>query len=51
MNRKTLLLALMLFTLVTGSVALSAQENQPAQASTQEPRKRDIAVGLIAVLL
>ncbi len=48
MRRKTLLLALMLVTLVTGSVGLAAQENQPAQASTQEPRRRDITVGIIA---
>ena len=47
MRRKTLLLVLMLFTLVTGSVALAAQENQPA-AAAQEPKKRDITVGLIA---
>ena len=48
MNRKTLLLVLVLVTLVTGSVGLWAQETPPAQASTQEPKKRDIAVGLIA---
>jgi V/A-type H+-transporting ATPase subunit K len=48
MRRKTLLLVLVLVTLVTGSVGLVAQETQPQQASTQEPKKRDIAVGLIA---
>ncbi len=47
MRRKTLLLVLMLFTLVAGAGALWAQETQPAQAA-QEPKKRDITVGLIA---
>jgi V/A-type H+/Na+-transporting ATPase subunit K len=48
MRRNALLLALMLFTLAAGAGTLWAQEAQPAQASTQEPKKRDIAVGLIA---
>jgi V/A-type H+-transporting ATPase subunit K len=48
MRRNALLLALMLFTLAAGAGTLWAQETQPAQASTQEPKKRDIAVGLIA---
>jgi hypothetical protein len=48
MRRKTLLFVLMLFTLVAGAGALWAQETQPAQAAAQEPKKRDITVGLIA---
>jgi len=48
MRRKRLLLVLLFVTLAAGSSALWAQETQPAPASTQEPKKRDITVGLIA---
>lgn len=48
MRRKTLLLVLLLFTIVAGSAAVWAQESQPQQAAAQEPKKRDITVGLIA---
>jgi V/A-type H+/Na+-transporting ATPase subunit K len=48
MRRKSLLLVIMLFALfATGAPALWAQTETP-QASTQEPKKRDITVGLIA---
>jgi len=49
MRRKAIFLVLMLFALIGGAGALWAQESQPpAQAAAQEPKKRDITVGLIA---
>jgi V/A-type H+/Na+-transporting ATPase subunit K len=47
MKRKTLLLVLVLVSLFASAGALWAQE-QSQQATTQEPKKRDITVGLIA---
>jgi V/A-type H+/Na+-transporting ATPase subunit K len=47
MRKKTLLLALVLVSLFASAGALWAQE-QSQQATTQEPKKRDITVGLIA---
>jgi V/A-type H+/Na+-transporting ATPase subunit K len=47
MKRKTLLLVLVLVGLFASAGALWAQE-QSQQATTQEPKKRDITVGLIA---
>ena len=47
MKRKTLLLVLVLVGLFASAGALWAQE-QSQQATTQEPKKRDIAVGIIA---
>ena len=47
MNRRTLLLVLMLFSLFAVSGSVWAQD-QKEQATTQEPKKRDITVGLIA---
>jgi V/A-type H+-transporting ATPase subunit K len=48
MRGRTLLLVLLL-TLLAGSAAIWAEEaTQPAQAAAQEPKKRDITVGLIA---
>ena len=47
MKRRTLLLILMLFGLfASAGVAWAQEQNQ--QATTQEPKKRDITVGLIA---
>jgi len=49
MRKKALLLAVMLCALFATAGSVWAQEaQQPAQAATQEPKKRDIAVGLIA---
>lgn len=49
MRRKTLLLVVMLCALFAAAGSVWAQETQPpAQAAAQEPKKRDIAVGLIA---
>jgi len=49
MRRKTLLLVVMICALFATAGSVWAQEAQPpAQASAQEPKKRDIAVGLIA---
>jgi V/A-type H+-transporting ATPase subunit K len=47
MKRKALLLALLAVTLFGSAVALAAQE-QKEPAVAQEPKKRDITVGLIA---
>jgi V/A-type H+-transporting ATPase subunit K len=47
MNKKALLLILMLFGLFVFAGVSAAQE-QNQQATTQEPKKRDITVGLIA---
>ena len=47
MRRKTMLVVLLL-ALLGGAGALWAQETQPAQTAAQEPKKRDITVGLIA---
>jgi V/A-type H+/Na+-transporting ATPase subunit K len=47
MNKKALLLILMLFGLFAFAGIAAAQE-QNQQATTQEPKKRDITVGLIA---
>ena len=46
MRKKALLLVLMLFTLVAGAGSIWAQDQ--ATAAAQEPKKRDITVGLIA---
>jgi len=49
MQRKAIFLAVLLFTLGAGAATLWAQETQPpAQSAAQEPKKRDITVGLIA---
>jgi V/A-type H+/Na+-transporting ATPase subunit K len=49
MRRKTLLLVVMLCALFATAGAVWAQETQPpASSSAQEPKKRDITVGLIA---
>jgi V/A-type H+-transporting ATPase subunit K len=48
MSRKTLLLVVMLAALFASAGAVWAQEPQSQQASSQEPKKRDITVGLIA---
>ena len=47
MKRKALLLVVMLVALFGSAVAVSAQE-QKEPAAAQEPKKRDITVGLIA---
>jgi V/A-type H+-transporting ATPase subunit K len=47
MRRKALFLVIALVTLFGAAAALSAQE-QAQQASAQEPKKRDITVGIIA---
>jgi V/A-type H+-transporting ATPase subunit K len=47
MKRRTLLLVLMLFSLFAFSGTVWAQE-QKEQGTAQEPKKRDITVGLIA---
>ncbi len=47
MKRKALFLVLTLVTLLGAAVSVSAQE-QKEQAAAQEPKKRDITVGLIA---
>ena len=47
MRRKALLLVLVLFALFAAVGTLGAQE-QKEQATAQEPKKRDITVGLIA---
>ncbi len=47
MKKKSLLLVLVLVSLFASAGALWAQE-QSQQAATQEPKKRDITVGLIA---
>jgi V/A-type H+/Na+-transporting ATPase subunit K len=47
MKRRTLLLVVVLVGLFASAGALWAQE-QSQQATTQEPKKRDITVGLIA---
>jgi V/A-type H+/Na+-transporting ATPase subunit K len=46
MRKKALLLVVMLVTLFGSAVALSAQEQK--EQTAQEPKKRDITVGLIA---
>jgi V/A-type H+/Na+-transporting ATPase subunit K len=48
MRRKALLLALMLFTLFASAAPALWAQNETPQASAQEPKKRDITVGLIA---
>jgi V/A-type H+-transporting ATPase subunit K len=49
MRRKTLLLVVMLCALFATAGAVWAQETQPpAQSAAQEPKKRDITIGLIA---
>ena len=49
MRRKTLLLVVMLFALFATAGAVWAQEAQPpVQSAAQEPKKRDITIGLIA---
>jgi V/A-type H+-transporting ATPase subunit K len=47
MKRKALLLVLMLMALFAATVPLGAQEQKEA-TTAQEPKKRDITVGLIA---
>jgi V/A-type H+/Na+-transporting ATPase subunit K len=47
MKRKALLLVVLLVTLFGSAVALAA-EDQKEPAAAQEPKKRDITVGLIA---
>ena len=47
MRRKALLLVLVLFALFAAVGTMGAQE-QKEQAAAQEPKKRDITVGLIA---
>jgi V/A-type H+/Na+-transporting ATPase subunit K len=48
MRRKALLLVVMLFSLFASAGVAWAQEASSQQAPAQEPKKRDIAVGLIA---
>jgi V/A-type H+-transporting ATPase subunit K len=48
MKRKALFLVVALTTLLGAAVAVSAQE-QKEQAAAQEPKKRDLTVGIIAV--
>lgn len=49
MKRKAMLLVLLVLMFGAGAAALWAEEAQPpAQAAEQEPKKRDITVGLIA---
>ena len=49
MRRRTLLLVVMLCALFATAGTVRAQETQqPASSSAQEPKKRDITVGLIA---
>lgn len=48
MRRKALLLVVMLFGLFATAGAVWAQEAPSEQAPAQEPKKRDIVVGLIA---
>jgi V/A-type H+/Na+-transporting ATPase subunit K len=49
MRAKAVLLVVMLFALFAAAGAAWAQEAQPpAQSAAQEPKKRDITVGLIA---
>ncbi len=48
MRRKALFLVAVLVTLLGAGVALSAQE-QNEQAAAQQPKKRDLTVGIIAI--
>jgi V/A-type H+-transporting ATPase subunit K len=48
MRRKALLLVMILFALFVSSAAVWAEEAPSQQAAAQEPKKRDITVGLIA---
>jgi V/A-type H+-transporting ATPase subunit K len=48
MRRKALLLVVMLFALFAAAGSVWAQEEPSKPATAQEPKKRDITVGLIA---
>jgi V/A-type H+/Na+-transporting ATPase subunit K len=48
MKRKTLLAILMLISLFAVAVPLAAQEQKEASTAQEQPKKRDITVGLIA---
>jgi V/A-type H+-transporting ATPase subunit K len=48
MRRKPLLLVMILLALFVSSAAVWAEEAPSAPAAAQEPKKRDITVGLIA---